>query len=256
MLGPSPPVLRAVVRSAVAAICAGGLALACGSAAGADVLSHAAQNAVVESALTSSVGSSQIFTFLFLTLGPFKVLAPFMKATRGADPGLRRTIAFTAFAVSAVALFAGMFIGENALSKWQVSLPALIITAGALLFAVAFRSLIHLYDPNEAHGPPSDTAPSLRTAVSPLTFPAIATPYGIAILVLLKAALPDETMTIIEMLGVVLVLDLIAMLFAREILRYAGAVLQLVGTILTVLQAALGVQLLVLGIRFVIKGFN
>jgi multiple antibiotic resistance protein len=238
-----------------AAMVAGGCACACVLAGPSIAFAAAAQsnvqlNAAVESALSSAIGPSQIFTLLFVTLGPFKVLAPFMQATRGAEPALRRRIALLAFVMSTLALFAGMFVGVNTLQKWQVSLPALIITGGALLFAVAFRSLIQLYDPNEPRSAGNDK-PDVRTAVSPLTFPAIATPYGIAILILLKAALPASTGDIVRMLGLVMLLNLGAMLFARQILKYAGAVLQLIGTILTVLQAALGVQMLILGITTV-----
>jgi hypothetical protein len=48
--------------------------------------------------------------------------------------------------------------------------------------------------------------------------------------------------------------NLLAMLFAKQILHVAGAPLQSIGTILTVLQAALGVQLLILGMKSVSSG--
>ena len=183
------PSMAAAVRRIAAAVAVPGALLSCAAIACAADQPHAAQNSVVESMLSNALGSAQIFTLLFLTLGPFKVLAPFAKVTHGADGATRTRIAVTAFVLSAAALFAGMFVGVRILSKWQVSLPALIITAGALLFVVAFRSLIHLYDPNEASAA-TDQKPTLKTAISPITFPAIATPYGIAILVLLKLPCP------------------------------------------------------------------
>lgn len=209
----------------------------------------------MSASLATLIGTAQIFTLVFVMLGPLKILGPFVKATQGADGTLLRRIALTAFALSTASLFAAMYIGENTLSKWRVSLPALTITAGALLFFVAFRSLINLYDevrPPAVSGGP--VAPSLATAISPLTFPVIATPYGIAILILLKTALPASTAALVEILGGMMVLNLLAMLFARPIVRVAGLPLQLIGTILTVLQAALGVQFLILGIRTVANG--
>ena len=124
-----------------------------------------------------------------------------------------------------------------------------MLTAGALLLFVAFRSLVvDLYSSS-----PADAAqpgePSLRTAISPLTFPVIASPYGIAILILLKVALPQDEVWILACLGGIMVLNVLAMLFARQILRFAATPLQLIGTILTVLQAALGVQILIVGFR-------
>ena len=199
--------------------------------------------------LSALLGVSEIFTLLFITLGPLKTLGPFVKATQGADPALIRKIALAAFAISTASLFAGMYVGEKILDKWNVGLPALMLTAGALLFFVAFRSLVvDLY--GDAKAAPVDAAtPSIRTAISPLTFPVIATPYGIAILILLKVALPQDEGWILLCLGGIMVLNLLAMLFARQVLRFAAMPLQLIGTILTVLQAALGVQILIVGFR-------
>jgi multiple antibiotic resistance protein len=207
------------------------------------------QNQALHATLTSVIGGSEIFTLFFITLGPLKTMGPFVMATRAADGALMRKIALAAFAISTISLFAGMFIGQKILEKWNVGLPALIITAGALLFFVAFRTLVvDLYagtpKPTEDPAPPS-----MRTAISPLTFPVIATPYGIAILILLKAALPEQQITIFVALAGIMVLNLLAMLFARPVLRVGAMPLQLIGTILTVLQAALGVQMLISGFR-------
>jgi multiple antibiotic resistance protein len=203
----------------------------------------------VHTQLSAVLGISEIFTLLFITLGPLKTLGPFVKATQGADVALIRKIALMAFAISTVSLFAGLYLGQIILEKWNVGLPALMLTAGALLFFVAFRSLVvDLYGETKAAAAEA-APPSLRTAISPLTFPVIATPYGIAILILLKVALPQDEGWILSCLGGVMVLNLLAMLFARQILRFAAMPLQLIGTILTVLQAALGVQILIVGFR-------
>jgi multiple antibiotic resistance protein len=230
-----------------AAVTIAALALGSGTALAGQGLEGA--NLAVHSRLASVLGVSEIFTLLFITLGPLKALGPFVKATQAADGALLRKIAFLAFAISTVSLFAGMYVGQMILDKWNVGLPALMLTAGALLFFVAFRSLVvDLY--GEPKAASADAAPpSLRTAISPLTFPVIATPYGIAILILLKVALPQDEGWILLCLGGIMVLNVLAMLFARQILRFAAMPLQLIGTILTVLQAALGVQILIVGFR-------
>jgi multiple antibiotic resistance protein len=203
----------------------------------------------VHTQLSAVLGVSEIFTLLFITLGPLKTLGPFVKATQGADDALIRKIALAAFAISTISLFAGLYVGQVILEKWNVGLPALMLTAGALLFFVAFRSLVvDLYAGGQPV-PAESAPPSIRTAISPLTFPVIATPYGIAILILLKVALPQDEGWILLCLGGIMLLNLLAMLFARKILRFAAMPLQLIGTILTVLQAALGVQILIVGFR-------
>jgi multiple antibiotic resistance protein len=223
------------------------LLLATAVAAGAAESVAGGQNDVVRTNLRAALGPWQVFTFLFVTLGPLKMLAPFLEVTRGASRPMRRKIAFAAFAVSTVVLFLGMFLGERTLVSWRISLPALVITGGTLLFYVAFHNLIGQYDrPARAEEP--SVAPSLATALTPVAFPSIATPYGIAIVILLKAALPDDVALTIA-LSQIMVLNLVGMLFAGPILRVAGPLLQLVSAVLTVLQAALGIQLLILGIR-------
>ena len=71
-----------------------------------------------------------------------------------------------------------MYLGEKTLGNWNVGLPALMITAGALLFFVAFRFLVSLYDDDPDDPETGEyVAPTLReTAIAPLTFPVIATP--------------------------------------------------------------------------------
>jgi multiple antibiotic resistance protein len=203
----------------------------------------------VHTQLSAVLGVSEILTLLFITLGPLKTLGPFVKATQGADAALIRKIALAAFAISTVSLFAGMYLGEKILGKWNVGLPALMLTAGALLLFVAFRSLVVDLYAGVQSAPAENVPPTIRTAISPLTFPVIATPYGIAILILFKVALPQDEGWILLCLGGIMLLNLLAMLFARQILRFAAMPLQLLGTILTVLQAALGVQILIVGFR-------
>lgn len=92
---------------------------------------------------------------------------------------------------------------------------------------------------------------SLRLAVSPLAFPTIVTPYGVAAVIVFMTLTPDFTTRseiFLVLLGLML-LDLVAMLFAKPILKYAGMPLQLLGTVLGITQVALGLQIIVMGLR-------
>ena len=84
----------------------------------------------------SSVPLSQIFTFFLLMLGPFKVIGPFARMTRGATPQLRRQIALNSTLVSTLALFVAAFLGETILRKWGIPLSVLALAAGIILFLV------------------------------------------------------------------------------------------------------------------------
>jgi small neutral amino acid transporter SnatA (MarC family) len=76
-------------------------------------------------------GPAEIFTFLFVMLGPLKLLGPFVQRTRGLDDATVRQIAFWAFVIATAGIVAGGLIGRAVLAKWHVSIPALQITAAS-----------------------------------------------------------------------------------------------------------------------------
>ncbi len=134
--------------------------------------------------------AAQTFTILFLMLGPFKVVGPFLKVTQGADEPLVRQIALRATLFAAVALLVAAFLGESFLSSYGIPLPVLALSAGIILFLVALRSVLDQFElPEPAHhdGKIPAGPPSPNVALAPLAFPTIVTPYGIAALVVFLA---------------------------------------------------------------------
>ncbi len=192
---------------------------------------------------------TEMFTFLFLMLGPIKILGPFVRLTHGSDETFARKLAVRGFIFSCVALVFAAVIGEKSMRKYHISVPVLAIAAGIILFLVALQTVMQQFDSDKpAH---REFEPSLRLAVSPLAFPTIVTPYGVAAVIIFMTLTPDFA-TRSEIFGVLLglmVLNLIAMLFAKPILKYAGMPLQLLGTVLGIIQVALGLQIIVLGLR-------
>jgi multiple antibiotic resistance protein len=93
----------------------------------------------------------------------------------------------------------------------------------------------------------------MSASLSPLAFPTIITPYGVAVLILLLAATDSSRkMAIFGVLLAVLVLDLAAMIFARKILGALGVTtLWILGAVLGVLQVALAIQLAIYGVRLI-----
>ena len=128
----------------------------------------------------------QVFTFLFLMLGPFKIIGPFAMMTKGADPALERRIALWATLFSTLALLLAAFLGESILSSYGIPLPVLSLAAGLILFLVALINILQQFRPPTQHGDEIEeptSVPTMKTALTPLAFPAIVTPYGIAALV-------------------------------------------------------------------------
>jgi len=199
------------------------------------------------------LGPAEIFTILFITLGPLKVLGPFAQRTHGMDDGTVRQIAVRVFLLGTIAAIAGGFLGSVLLANWRISFAAMVISGGIIFLLVALRQLLEPYDP--PHIPDARTAalPASPTAAAlKLLFPVVLTPYGIAsVIVLLSASRESErTEIIIGLVLAVMLLNLVAMLFARRILvGVTIIVLQILGGVLGVLQAGLAVQILVRGLR-------
>lgn len=191
---------------------------------------------------------AEIFTFFVLMLGPIKVLVPFVKMTKGTDAGFRRKLALRASLISTIGSLAAAFMGKNILKNWHVSISALMLTAGIILFLVALQMVMQKYSHTYQDEGASFT-PSLAMAVSPLSFPTIVTPYGVAILIILMVTAQDNARQIgvIGVLLVVMALNLLTMLFAHKILKFIGVItLQILGNVLGVLQVALGVEIILL----------
>jgi multiple antibiotic resistance protein len=198
------------------------------------------------------IDPSEIFTGLFVTLGPLKTLAPFAQRTRDVSLTEVRKIALWAFIVATTGSAAGGLIGRALLTKWHVSLAALMLTGGIIFFIVALRQLLEQYEPSRPWGPAEPLPASPLAAASRLVFPIVLTPYGIAAVIALLAASEDtkRTLVILGLLVFVMCLDLLAMIFARFILRgLTIIILQVLGSVLAVLQVAMSVQFMLLGLR-------
>ena len=197
------------------------------------------------------IGLGQIFTILFVTLGPLKVLAPFAQRTRGIDEATTRRIAWWTFSVATFGIVAGSFLGRSMLQNWGVSIPALMLTGGIVFFLVALRQLLEQYEP--VHTAPPEALPASPVAAATrLVFPMVLTPYGVvAVITLLTTSADTErTVMILGLVLVVMVLDLLAMLLARRIVvGFAVVILQVIGSVLAVLQVALSVEFMIAGLR-------
>jgi multiple antibiotic resistance protein len=192
------------------------------------------------------VSARKIFTMLFLMLGPIKILMPFVNMTRGSDAAFRRRLATRAVLFSAAALAVAGLLGRGMLDNFNISVPVLALTGGLVLFLVALQTVLQ-----QAAGParpkPDEPPPALHLAFSPLAFPTIVTPYGIAAVIVFAALAQDDYEAKSVVAGVVLLilaLDWLAMLFAETILRWVGTTLQVFAVVLGVTQIALGLQVI------------
>lgn len=197
---------------------------------------------------------SQVFVLFFVMLGPIKIIAPFAAMTKGAEEGLSRKLAVRAFAIASATTLLAAAIGRAILENWHVSLGALLIAGGVILFLVALRQVLQQYAPAPEAEAAHQPEPVLAAMAIRLAFPTIVTPYGIAAVIILLSVSPNAGYAIgvaAALIGV-MVLNLLAMLYARKILKVIGIMpLQIVGTVLSVMQVALGVQMILGGLRMI-----
>jgi len=192
------------------------------------------------------LGARKIFVLLFLMLGPIKILVPFVEMTRDTDAAFRRRLAGRAILFSAAALAVAGLIGRTMLENFNIPMPVLALTGGLVLFLVALQTVLHQFS---GAAPPKLGAapPDLHLAVSPLAFPTIVTPYGIAAVIVFVALAQDNLaikLVVAEVVAAILFLDWVAMLFADAILKWMGVALQVFAVVLGVTQIALGLNVI------------
>jgi small neutral amino acid transporter SnatA (MarC family) len=193
-----------------------------------------------------TLGARKIFLLLFLMLGPIKILVPFVEMTRGTDASFQRHLATRALLFSAAALILAGALGRNILENFSIPVPVLALTGGLVLFLVALQTILQQFSGPERL-PPPPRVPELRMAITPLAFPTIVTPYGIAAIIIFIALAQDDGALRLTVAGVtfsILLMDWLAMLFAHVILRWFGPVLQVFAVVLGVTQVALGLQVI------------
>ncbi len=193
-----------------------------------------------------------IFIIIFITLGPVKLIGPFAKLSVSADRIEKRKAALQIFIISTLLAVAVALIGRPVAWQWGISRVSVMITAGVILFIWA---LITLLEYRTVHFSTSEEQKPLKEfIIFPLTIPATITPAGIAA-ILLFTMRPDLDWALMGLLLllllIVMVMNLIAMLWAEKILTLIGGIvtLKIVAAVLLVMQIALAVEVLLDAIK-------
>src|SRR5215470_17607072 len=165
---------------------------------------------------TELLGLYSVFILLFVTLGPIKIFGPFMQLTHDADEARLKQIAVRAFALALIAAVVGGYVGKFLVDNWKISGAALTLAGGIIFLLVGLSLVLEQYKP--AHPAPTPLPDAPMAAALRIAFPIVVTPYGIAAVISLFVNSPDtgRTGAILVILVVVMVLNLLAMLYARR----------------------------------------
>ena len=191
---------------------------------------------------------------LFVVVDPVGVAVVAGGLMQGLSAELRHSIAWRGVAIAAAILILFAFGGEWLLRALGITLPALRIAGGALLFLLSIDMVFAR--PSGIRNPtgPEQAEASHRNdiAVFPLAFPLLAGPGALTSVVLLMSR-ADDTAAIGVVIGaliLVLALALATLRFAEWVTRLLGVTgANVVGRVAGVILAALAAQFILDGLR-------
>src|SRR6187549_3723633 len=100
------------------------------------------------------MGIADILVLLFITVGPTKPAAMYVAMTKLADPVLKRQIAVRTILVSLIICSIFVVLGEGILKVLHISIPALLIAGGIILFVFALHLVLGEDKPDASTGLP------------------------------------------------------------------------------------------------------
>jgi len=193
------------------------------------------------------------FATLFVIIDPPGCAPIFATLTQGTSKKHQREMAFKAVTVASIILIGFAYVGEWLFSKLGISLDALRIAGGIMLFMIGLNMVFEkrtekredrAEDLLEEIEDPEDIS------VFPMGIPMIAGPGTMASLLILMGKSDNgwQELSILAALVAVLVITLISFLIAGPLMKLMGK------TFTNVLTRVLGVLLATLAAQFIIDG--
>ncbi|MGB6229557.1 MAG: MarC family protein [Litorimonas sp.] len=197
------------------------------------------------------------FATLFVIVDPPGCAPIFATLTRGTSKSHRREMAFKSVGVAAIILFAFAFVGEWLFSKLGISLDALRIAGGIMLFIIGLNMVFEKRTEtreDRAEDILEEVEDPEDISVFPMGIPMIAGPGTMASLLLLMKGGDAEgyatELSVLLALTAVLLITLFSFLLAGGLIRLMGK------TFTNVLTRVLGVLLATLAAQFVLDGLR
>jgi multiple antibiotic resistance protein len=202
----------------------------------------------------SHVPISDALIIFFLTLGPLKAIAPFAQLTQGTDLAFRRNLAWRGTAIATIIVFVVALLGALVLENWHVSVAAIVITGGIILFCQAFQLIMH---PSPVAPPPpqqnvGQTPPTMAMAQFTLAIPILVTAPGIAAIagfMAIAAGNWTQKGIVLVSLLVIMALNLVTLLNIEKISKPGPSPFpKVLVWVMAILQAALAAQYIINGL--------
>ena len=195
------------------------------------------------------------FAVLFVIIDPPGCAPIFATLTRGTSRKHQTSMAFKSVFVAAIILFGFAYAGEFVFAKLGISLDALRIAGGIMLFIIGLNMVFEKRTEtreNRAEEMLEDIGDPEDISVFPMGIPMIAGPGTMASLLILMSDVDNlsQELAIIAALVVVLIITWISFIIAGPLIKLMGK------NFTDVLTRVLGVLLATLAVQFVIDGIQ
>jgi len=187
----------------------------------------------------------EIFTLLFATMGPIKVLVTFAEKTQGLDKAIKRRIAINAVWVAAVVGLVFIFFGFIFMEVFKFSTVAMSLAGGLILLVYSVKSILKEPKMGEKKGYATDRDAE-KMAIYPLAIPLMASPMGLVTLTIVSAnrgVTTEDLIFLSIILLIIMAINLAALLSVDFVTKYLSAeTLEVANRILALLLAALAME--------------
>ncbi len=195
------------------------------------------------------------FATLFVIIDPPGCAPIFATLTQGTTKKHQREMAFKSVTVASIILFGFAYVGEWLFSKLGISLDALRIAGGIMLFMIGLNMVFEKRTEkreDRAEDLLEEVEDPEDISVFPMGIPMIAGPGTMASLLILMSKSENgwEELSIIAALVLVLVITLISFLVAGPLMKLMGK------SFTNVLTRVLGVLLATLAAQFILDGIR
>ncbi len=195
-----------------------------------------------------------IFLAFFAIMNPIANTAAFVSLTSNAERSTQIKIAIKALSLSFFIVLAFALFGKTIFHLFGITLPALKITGGVLVFIIGYQML---------HGETSKMHTAHKSfdedvAVSPLAVPLLAGPGTIATAMNFAATGGWlEISVTVAMFAVLCVITFICFVFGQKIMQTIGTKsLKIVTRLMGLILAVVGTQMLLVGVFDAISTFS
>lgn len=201
-----------------------------------------------------------VFMGFFAIMNPIANTAVFAGLVGDRSPAAQARTAFKAVAVAFVVVAVFAAIGKLIFQLFGLTLPALRIAGGVLVFLIGYRMLQG--SPSEVHHPKSlqdsgadpaqaESGSAPDVAVSPLALPILAGPGTLATAMNYAAAGGyGEILVTIGAFAVLCLITLLCFLAGQRIIALLGqSGLEIVTRIMGLIMSVIGVQMLIEGVQ-------